>query len=551
MRNYRQELAAIPDEAVELSRRHGIEGELVRDQAQIAADLAKYRPELMVYGCYNAGKSTLLNALLSETGEELAPVSAAPCTSAVTTYCFGDYTVYDTPGIDAPIEHERVSRAHLDRCHVVAFVVSTSGSFDEESIVGEVYRVLEQGKKLIVVLNDKQGFDPGSREVAEIREQLLVHLRRLSGDAQIERRFDLVWVSAKAALEARRSGRPRRYEASGVQALEELMLRRLVETGEVELLRVPAAAIERGLVELEAKLEELAADDGLVVLRELQDRQNAVRRGFLAVVETDLKPLRGRLVRDVEAAILVDRGEVGVGAAIEDYLGLVEGIVRRRYEAALEELGRFVEDAGAKLRLDQCCTLERDWERLSMDVTEGSSDWLPKIDARKLSELIQSPEGVELIKEGLLKLREWKVPLFKRRWERTLGRWAKNAAKGLGVFVEVAVAVVGWRAAAKEQEKAERAEAERRRAIRDLAEKVALQVEQDVLRELPGVARELFRVFDENASRDASRESERVEAAQEGLADARELLERLAEVVDELRVGPAQVDSDERSVAVG
>ena len=53
------------------------------------------RPTIMVYGIYNAGKSTLLNALA---GEERAPVSNRPETSVVTPYYWRDFEILDTPG---------------------------------------------------------------------------------------------------------------------------------------------------------------------------------------------------------------------------------------------------------------------------------------------------------------------------------------------------------------------------------------------------------------------------------------------------------------------
>ena len=59
----------------------------------------------MVYGIYNAGKSSILNELI---GEDKAIVEDTPTTEAVTYYDWQGYKIADTPGIFAPIEHEEV-----------------------------------------------------------------------------------------------------------------------------------------------------------------------------------------------------------------------------------------------------------------------------------------------------------------------------------------------------------------------------------------------------------------------------------------------------------
>ena len=68
------------------------------------------QPRIMVYGYYNAGKSTLLNALMGEVKAEMAD---RPLTAKVDEYEWNGYTLLDTPGIDAPIEHEDIANSEL------------------------------------------------------------------------------------------------------------------------------------------------------------------------------------------------------------------------------------------------------------------------------------------------------------------------------------------------------------------------------------------------------------------------------------------------------
>ena len=90
----------------------------------------KSRPDasIMVYGVYNAGKSTLINTLL---GREEAATDDVPLTDRVTAYQWGQYSIIDTPGVDAPIDHENVTRAQMLKADAVIFVGLTQKKLSE------------------------------------------------------------------------------------------------------------------------------------------------------------------------------------------------------------------------------------------------------------------------------------------------------------------------------------------------------------------------------------------------------------------------------------
>ncbi|WP_304335475.1 dynamin family protein, partial [Conchiformibius steedae] len=76
---------------------------------------------IMVYGVYNAGKSTLINALL---GKEVAPIADIPKTDSVTAYRWRQYDILDTPGVDAPIEHQEITDGEMLKADAVIFVAN-------------------------------------------------------------------------------------------------------------------------------------------------------------------------------------------------------------------------------------------------------------------------------------------------------------------------------------------------------------------------------------------------------------------------------------------
>ena len=59
--------------------------------------------QVMILGNYNAGKSSLINALL---GEEVAAIGDIPNTVNAGRYEWNNCCLLDTPGVNAPIEHE-------------------------------------------------------------------------------------------------------------------------------------------------------------------------------------------------------------------------------------------------------------------------------------------------------------------------------------------------------------------------------------------------------------------------------------------------------------
>lgn len=73
------------------------------------------KPKILVYGIYDAGKSTLVNS----------------------------------SGIDAPIEHEKIADKEINSCHMIMFVMSSRGNvaaYDgHQQHEAQSYRELDSG----------------------------------------------------------------------------------------------------------------------------------------------------------------------------------------------------------------------------------------------------------------------------------------------------------------------------------------------------------------------------------------------------------------------
>lgn len=109
--------------------------------------------KIMVYGVYNSGKSTLINSLL---GENKAATADIPLTAKIEKYRWNNYVIYDTPGVDAPKDHETVTLEHLKKVDGIIFVVNPSGAAEEEKTLKILVDLLVDKKKVFLVFNEKQ-----------------------------------------------------------------------------------------------------------------------------------------------------------------------------------------------------------------------------------------------------------------------------------------------------------------------------------------------------------------------------------------------------------
>jgi len=178
----------------------------------------KQKPDacVMVYGVYNAGKSTLINALL---GREEAAVDDIPKTDQVTAYAWDKYTVLDTPGVDAPIEHESVTKAQMLKADAIIFVVDPLGTVEEVKTLEVLVDLLAEHKQVFMVFNDKKGLS--DEDFIKLKDQTRDQLQQIAtvrGMVNILKDVPIVKLNAKRALNGQLKGKPELVELSGYPA---------------------------------------------------------------------------------------------------------------------------------------------------------------------------------------------------------------------------------------------------------------------------------------------------------------------------------------------
>ena len=267
------------------ARSQEVKASLDRFESFCGERLKDLNPKLMVYGIYNAGKSTLINALL---GGEFAPVGDVPTTKAVNTYNWREYTIYDTPGINAPEKDEAVSKEQLERSDVILFVMDTAGDFSLGKNYRELAEIAKSKKRLLIVLNDKDDTMRSPEEVCKIENRVYEDFASLLEGATptaLAKKFRLVTVNAQRALKARTRAdlseekRAALVRASNVEALEAAIVEEYGKASGQTILAQLAAMFGSELDHLAHRLEDLQQDvlarrgqEALDELRALQDR---------------------------------------------------------------------------------------------------------------------------------------------------------------------------------------------------------------------------------------------------------------------------------------
>lgn len=136
--------------------------------SDIQQESNKKELHIMLYGAYNAGKSTFVNALL---GKDAAPVADIPKTDRVDPYSWNEYTILDTPGVNAPIAHAETTEGYLNRCSVIVFVIR-DGDMDSKNVYERLIDLLLRDKKIFIVLNNQLERDDQTKAADHIRDIL-------------------------------------------------------------------------------------------------------------------------------------------------------------------------------------------------------------------------------------------------------------------------------------------------------------------------------------------------------------------------------------------
>lgn len=210
------------------------------------------KPQIMVFGIYNAGKSSILNELLRE---DRAKCNDVPTTDRVDYYNWMGYSIADTPGVGAPIEHEKVTNEAIRKADVVLFVMSNKSGYELKQNYVRMKDIIDAGKKVIVVINDKEDMIAKHNDEAifQIRQKVYENMTAL-GIEDVERNFDVVFVNARMAHKGRTEEKQKLWELSGIPALEKEIATEMKKSSDFKVLRNAIYEINRDVDEMQKQI---------------------------------------------------------------------------------------------------------------------------------------------------------------------------------------------------------------------------------------------------------------------------------------------------------
>ena len=374
----------------------GAEADTLRRLDDLASGLDEWFL-VVVVGEFNAGKSSVLNALFGEVLMEEGPV---PTTDKITILRHGDaaqhhrrtdfiterqhpaellrgLTLVDTPGTNSIVqEHQAITEDFIPRADLVLFITSFDRPLSESERQFLHFIRDAWGRQLIVVLN-KADLARSDADMAQVKEHIRSGFQSLLG---FEPR--IFPVSAQQAFAAKTSGDESAWRASGFDDLETFLREALAGDARLALkLTAPLDAADRlldrldeqvdtrrgiletdaaGLDTLQAEIAEQEATLRESAERYLSEVDNVLlemeRRGVQFLDDTirvsKLNLLRDRdafkeefgrqVIRDAERRI-----EERMGAAVDSLLRQVLGLWNRAY-AHVAEQARKVDASGQR-----------------------------------------------------------------------------------------------------------------------------------------------------------------------------------------------------------
>ena len=228
-------------------------------------------PEIMFYGIYSAGKSSILNELI---GEDKAPVSDIPTTDKVTYYEWNGYKLADTPGVSAPIEHENITQEHLKKADIVLFVVGDAGTYEKKENYERLKEIADAGKKIIIVINDKAGYMGTDEEALQLVKQKIDSNVRKVGIDNVDDKYCMVAVNANTARKGRIADKQKLIELSGINELRNIILSELKKTSSFDVLRQAIHQMEELLENFTSELKSDEDSELLVKMNQVLENFN-------------------------------------------------------------------------------------------------------------------------------------------------------------------------------------------------------------------------------------------------------------------------------------
>lgn len=412
MRNPFIEITQNLDESKCLVGAYHPNNQIDRVYAELKEKLDDNTLQVMLYGAYNAGKSTLINALI---GQEKATVNDIPTTDTVDYYDWNGYRLLDTPGVNAPIEHEQTTIEQIKRTQVMLFVIR-EGDQDSKDLYHRLFEMIKLNKKIFIVLNHQLTNYSDKATAYQKILQILCHKASEYGVSNESiQHIKVLPMNAKTALTGRlKDNHPQLLERSGYSEFIEVFNDWLKSTDNKDN---QLSAIHSAVNELwyQPAVNQLSTTDtsehNELLMRCREDKQMLVSRQRSLVIEA-----RNMISHEL---MLMKSDISGCIQSTQDQAQL-DSQLQRLIDPIGDKLEAWINDSLGEVK--GLLNVEVS-HRLQQSLSSNNSEYLDKV-VKGLGNM----GSADNIKGLLLQGRKLKIPGLKGRWEKTLGKWAGKGA---------------------------------------------------------------------------------------------------------------------------
>ena len=418
-----------------LVARYSNRDQLESAKSKINTRIADRTLHVMVCGAYNSGKSTLINALLKQ---ERAPIGEVPTTDRVDFYDWNGYRLLDTPGVNAPIEHEKITAAQLERTNAIVVVVR-EGDQDVNDVYDRLFSMLAQRKSIFILMNHELASpEDVTMSISRISAILRQMATKKGVDSQALEKLPIYPVNLFTALNGLMRGSDRLVSHSGfkrfLDGFSHWTRRHASETHHLAEIKdtVKSLWYRPALHTLEEQIpQDQDQDQDLTALRRVEQ---ALTTKMVRITEL----ARGKVDREIDRIrpdiSQLHREPADVEEADKRLNGLVAAITGRLQDWLSSEL-------------EETISIEAGPVSVAKRVVDGASETdsgttsdltLSKVTKSVIEEVSPIVTNDQTIKDLLLRLRGTKAFNIrdflglKGKWATTLGRNAVNISKWAG-----------------------------------------------------------------------------------------------------------------------
>lgn len=378
---------------------------------------------IMLFGAYNAGKSTLINALV---GTEVAQVNDIPTTDKVDYYQWNDIILLDTPGVNAPIAHEDITDAQVKRCGVMLFVIR-EGDQDTKNLYERLFDMVERGKKIFIVLNHQLTSDIDKKiAIDKIKNIIETLANRYSADKSVLNDITILPMNVKTAYKAKLMNQDVLLDHSGYRNFHQAFTQWVLQQKqEMEFLD-----------SLKNQINDSWYNPAIQVLSEVDKSHNKnctnKIQEEIAILKNEKHLLELRVQNYLSAEVNLLKNSVNQVLQSSDNRSVLESKLQQIFMPLGKQLEAWLNQQLDDVNNRIVVPIHYGKSVNSTDVK--SSDIVIDTLIDGTTTLLKDKNN---IKQILLVGRELKIPMLKGRWESTLGKWAGKAA----FFVQIATSV--------------------------------------------------------------------------------------------------------------